>query len=100
MLKAIARILKESTRKVDTAGRWGGEEFLVITPSIGIDEGVQTAEKLRSEIASRAFETIGTQTASFGVAEYREGDTIESLTERVDKALYRAKSKGRNRVER
>ena len=100
VLKAIARILKESTRKVDTAGRWGGEEFLVITPSIGIDEGVQTAEKLRSEIASRAFETIGTQTASFGVAEYREGDTIESLTERVDKALYRAKSKGRNRVER
>lgn len=100
VLKAIARILKESTRKVDTAGRWGGEEFLVITPSIGIDEGVQTAEKLRSEIGSLAFETIGIQTASFGVAEYREGDTIESLTERVDKALYRAKSKGRNRVER
>ncbi len=100
VLKAIARILKESTRKVDTAGRWGGEEFLVITPSAGIDEGVQTAEKLRSEIESLAFETIGTQTASFGVAEYREGDTIESLTERVDKALYRAKSKGRNRVER
>ncbi|WP_345978010.1 sensor domain-containing diguanylate cyclase [Sulfurimonas sp. HSL3-7] len=99
VLKEIAQILKENTRKVDTAGRWGGEEFLVITPFAGIDEGVQTAEKLRTEIESREFERIGTQTASFGIAEYREGDTMESLTERVDKALYRAKSKGRNRVE-
>lgn len=99
VLKQIARILQENIRTVDTAGRWGGEEFLIITPSTGIEGGVQSAEKLRAGIESGVFESTGTQTASFGVAEYREGDTIESLIKRVDKALYRAKENGRNRVE-
>lgn len=100
VLKEIAGILKENSREADTAGRWGGEEFLIITPSIRIDQGAQFAEKLRTEIGGHAFGTAGSQTASFGVAEYRDGDTPERLTERADKALYRAKARGRNRVER
>jgi diguanylate cyclase (GGDEF)-like protein/PAS domain S-box-containing protein len=99
VLKQIANILQTNTREVDTTGRWGGEEFLIITPASSIDGGVQSAEKLRTQIESWAFESVTPLTASFGVVEYKEGDTIESIIKRVDKALYRAKNNGRNRVE-
>ena len=99
VLKQIARILKRNTRKVDILGRWGGEEFLIVMPSISIEGGVQLAEKLRVGIEGHVFDFIGTQTASFGVTEYHDGDTLESLIKRVDEALYRAKTNGRNRVE-
>lgn len=99
VLKQIAQTLKQNTRKVDTVGRWGGEEFLIVMPSVRIEGGAQLAEKLRAEIEQHVFDPIGTRTASFGVAEYRDGDTLESLIKRVDEALYRAKTNGRNRVE-
>jgi diguanylate cyclase (GGDEF)-like protein/PAS domain S-box-containing protein len=100
VLKAIAAVLKQNSREVDIAGRWGGEEFLIITPSTPLEQGRQFAEKLRRAIASHPAGASVRVTASFGVAEYRDGDTLERLTERVDRALYRAKDLGRNRVER
>jgi diguanylate cyclase (GGDEF)-like protein/PAS domain S-box-containing protein len=99
VLKQIAQLLKKNTRKVDILGRWGGEEFLIVIPSTSIEGGVQLAEKLRAGIESHAFDSIGTQTASFGVTEYHDGDTLEGLIRHVDEALYRAKTNGRNRVE-
>jgi diguanylate cyclase (GGDEF)-like protein len=59
----------------------------------------QAAEKLRDGIGRVVFEKVGSVTCSFGVAQYVEGDTAESLIGRADDALYRAKIKGRNQVE-
>ncbi|MCP4117961.1 MAG: diguanylate cyclase [Desulfobacteraceae bacterium] len=94
----IAGILKESIRKVDVAGRWGGEEFLVLLRADGAG-AVATAEKLRRIIMSRDHGKAGSVTASFGVSQYNGDDSIDSLVKRADQGLYQAKEKGRNRVE-
>jgi diguanylate cyclase (GGDEF)-like protein/PAS domain S-box-containing protein len=99
VLKQVAKILRKNSRSVDIPGRWGGEEFLIVTPAVRIDQAALFAERLRSTIENHPFQTVKRQTASFGVAEYRKGDSIESLVGRVDEALYRAKANGRNRVE-
>lgn len=99
VLIAIADILKDSIRTVDIAGRWGGEEFLVISPETDAQGAEVLAEKIRQRIESQSFVAVGKKTASFGVAEYTDGDSIDALTSRADEALYRAKESGRNRVE-
>lgn len=99
VLKMIAAQLKEHTRESDIAGRWGGEEFLVICPQIDRAGVLQVAEKLRSAIKGTEFSTVGSKTASFGVTLSQEGDKIRALIARADKALYVAKNRGRDRVE-
>jgi diguanylate cyclase (GGDEF)-like protein len=59
----------------------------------------KVAEKLKAAIAAATFETVDKITCSFGVAEFHAGDSAQSLVARADEALYRAKAKGRNRVE-
>ncbi|RTI26083.1 GGDEF domain-containing protein, partial [Thermus scotoductus] len=73
-------------------GRWGGEEFAVILPRTEGKEAVQVADRLRE-----GLKTLGI-TASFGVAVY--GGDPRDLFQRADKALYRAKEEGKDRVER
>lgn len=99
VLVEFARILKENVRKVDILGRWGGEEFLVILPETNRDNAIKVAEKIRRMIEEYAFPVSGKLTASFGVETYQEGDTVKEMFSRVDKKLYLAKEKGRNRVE-
>jgi diguanylate cyclase (GGDEF)-like protein len=94
----IANILKEGTRKVDIAGRWGGEEFIVLFQSDGSD-AVAVAEKLRLMIMENDHEIAGNVTASFGVTQYNKNDTINMLVKRADQGLYLAKENGRNTVE-
>ncbi|MBI9092636.1 MAG: diguanylate cyclase [Desulfobacterium sp.] len=94
----VASILKESIRKVDVAGRWGGEEFLLLLQTDG-SGAVATAEKLRRGILAREHGKAGSVTASFGVSQYVGTDTIDSLIKRADQGLYQAKENGRNRVE-
>lgn len=98
VLKAMAKILQSRIRATDTLGRWGGEEFMVVCPEIGLEQAAQLAELLRVSIEGTAFPGPGEKTASFGVAAYRKGDTFEILVERADKALYQAKDAGKNRV--
>ncbi|MES2581253.1 MAG: GGDEF domain-containing protein [Pseudomonadota bacterium] len=99
VLVEVARRLGEGTREIDVVGRWGGEEFLVICPDTNFDGAMATAEKLRALIASQAFAVVGTKTSSFGVASFRNGDTVSAIMARADAALYRSKAHGRNRVE-
>jgi len=99
VLVAIATLLKESIRTVDIAGRWGGEEFLVICPETNIDGAVALAEKIRESIRSYDFPSVGQKTASFGVSEYKAGEDANAFTQRADEALYSAKENGRDRVE-
>ncbi len=99
VLKEMAAILKKSSRLEDALGRWGGEEFLILLPSSGLDASMALAEKLRNVIAKHTFEGVGSCTASFGVATFRTGDNEHSLVSRADLALYKAKENGRNKVE-
>ncbi len=99
VLVALATRVQESLREVDTLGRWGGEEFLIILPEAGLHEGRQKAESLCVNVATRALFGDHTITISCGVADVRPGDTSDSLFNRADAALYVAKRRGRNRAE-
>ncbi len=104
ILRDVARILKDALRVVDSVGRYGGEEFVCILPHTNQDEGLRTAERLRTAIASHVFRTGGNResrvTVSIGVATYPSPrvDSPGGLLREADKALYRAKEGGRNRV--
>ncbi|BEV72570.1 MULTISPECIES: sensor domain-containing diguanylate cyclase [unclassified Paludibacterium] len=98
VLVALAQLLKQSTRSVDVIGRWGGEEFLLICPDTDLFSALELAEKLRQRVESCHFPIIDALSASFGVASVQEDDNAQSLLARVDRALYRAKDGGRNRV--
>lgn len=95
----IAAIIGESVREADVAGRWGGEEFLVLLPNTTLDGALVLAEKIRRAVAAHDFPAVGTKTVSLGVSQLLEGETMTGLVARADQALYRAKQSGRNRVE-
>ena len=99
VLCELSRLIRENLRGADVFARWGGEEFIILTPETDIGDAIQLAEKLR--LIFEAFRTVGLPvfTASFGVAGYEKGESLETLFAKADKALYRAKESGRNRVE-
>lgn len=99
VLKKIADIVRDNIRTTDIFARTGGEEFALITPSTDPASAAETAERLRETINSHSFDSIGTVTVSFGVAGFKKGDNINAFIDRADKALYKAKELGRNRVE-
>ncbi len=98
VLQKISAIIKSSIRKTDKAGRWGGEEFLILCPETTLDNAAVLAENLRKQIELLDFGEVCRQTASFGVTAYQETDTVSTLVNRTDRALYQAKETGRNRV--
>jgi diguanylate cyclase (GGDEF)-like protein len=79
-------------------GRWGGEEFAVIIYNEDKESLMNTAEMLRSSIEAAQFEVVGSITCSIGITELCADDTPEPWFARADKALYTAKSTGRNKV--
>ncbi|MES2584988.1 MAG: diguanylate cyclase [Pseudomonadota bacterium] len=102
VLRAMAQRMQECFRKSDIPGRWGGEEFIALLPHTTMETAIQVAERLRLRVADTHVPTPqGTiqVTLSGGCAQWRAGDTLESLVERADTALYRAKKNGRNRIE-
>lgn len=100
VLVEVSTVLRQHVRPYDLVGRWGGEEFLVVCSDTPADAAASVAEKLRAALQAHPIPVAGPQTASFGVATYRAGDTIADMLQRADDALYRAKQAGRNRVER
>ena len=104
VLKQFARILRENVKGKDVPARYGGEEFAVILPATNLLGARHVAEKIRQQLASRAFvisdtkQPLGTVTASFGVAEWQKGESMDDLVRRADEMLYHAKETGRNRV--
>ena len=99
VLAALSRLVTEHIRGNDILGRYGGEEFLIIAPEIGLADGLAQAERLRAAVAAHLFPAAGRVTCSFGVAALRNGEHGQALVSRADAALYRAKEAGRNRVE-
>ena len=98
VLIEISTLLKQHCRNVDTVARWGGEEFLIVTPETDMKGLKVIAENLRVNIESHVFPKAVTLTASLGITVFRQGDCAEKFISRVDRALYEAKSKGRNTV--
>lgn len=98
-LQEFTRIVEPLTRPKDRFGRWGGEEFLVITPNVTLDQARNLADGIKATVADHDFHNVGDVTASFGLAAREPGDDPETLLKRADAALYRAKAAGRNRVE-
>ncbi|GGY73374.1 diguanylate cyclase [Marinobacter zhanjiangensis] len=98
IIKAVADILMEQTRKTDKCIRWGGEEFIVLLPFCGQDKAQDIAEKIRAAMAGETFGKVGQVTLSIGVTESMADDRPATLLERVDKKLYEAKRQGKNRV--
>ncbi|MFP4480875.1 MAG: transporter substrate-binding domain-containing protein [Desulfohalobiaceae bacterium] len=99
VLQDLACLLQKQIRSIDTVGRWGGEEFLLICPTTDLAGARTLAEKLKEAIAEHKFPAVGHCTCSLGVSAYREGELAEKMLIRVDQAMYKAKNKGRNQVQ-
>lgn len=99
VLILFAKLVKECIRSSDTFARWGGEEFVLLLPETGYERAIQISDKIRRLTENTRFSTVDKITVSFGITQYLEGDTADTLFKRADKALYKAKNNGRNRIE-
>lgn len=96
VLQKTADIIKNSIRTVDIAGRFGGEEFVIILPGTKEEGAVAVAERIRKSIETYPFPHCKV-TASLGIAFAKNSDSVDSLLKRADQALYQAKRQGKNR---
>lgn len=99
VLASLSRLAKRTLRQTDELARWGGEEFLVISPETPQTAARNLADRLREAIEEKEFRFGGGVSASFGVSELRKEDSGTTLVKRADTALYKAKTRGKNRVE-
>jgi diguanylate cyclase (GGDEF)-like protein/PAS domain S-box-containing protein len=98
VLERIGRLINQRLNRQDTGVRWGGEEFLLILLDTDQKGARRAAESFRALIESTGFHDEIRITASFGVAQWQHGETLEKLFKHADVALYEAKDAGRNRV--
>ncbi|GAB2883059.1 hypothetical protein GCM10027046_09370 [Uliginosibacterium flavum] len=101
-LKHLAQVIRENIRPQDSAGRYGGEEFLILLPDTGLDDGVIAMRRLQRELTKRIFLHDNKKvliTFSAGVAEMLADEVTQVAINRADKAMYVAKKAGKNRVE-
>lgn len=101
VLQGFAQNLREGLRQSDIICRWGGEEFIILLKDTGNATAQRLAEKVRSEVAARRYPYRGVNlqvTTSIGLADMHPDDSLDSLIDRADRGLYRAKQSGRNCV--
>lgn len=98
VLRSVAASLRGGMRSNDIAIRWGGEEFLILLPNTPLDDAVLLAERIRNLVATTPQVASDPVTISLGVGQWRPGEDFTAFVERVDAAMYAAKSSGRNRV--
>jgi len=97
VLKMVAESIKRNIRSSDIPARYGGEEFIILLPETDLEGAKKVAEKLRRIIQELSIDNTKL-TASFGITELLENDSMETFIKRADKALYRAKKEGKNKV--
>ncbi|MEO8153841.1 MAG: GGDEF domain-containing protein [Rhizobacter sp.] len=101
VLQIFADVITHGLRAGDALARWGGEEFLLMLPNTAADDALVCVERMRSQLAARSFEHIAPALAvtfSAGIGVCAIEDRIEAIVERADRAMYRAKTGGRNRT--
>ena len=98
ILEKVARVLEKEVRKYDIVARFGGEEFFIMLPSTALERAKKIAERLRKAVLKDNFLRKYHITTSLGISEYKKMDNFEKISKRADKALYRAKETGRNKV--
>ncbi len=101
ILRSVAQVLAGECREVDTPARYGGEEFAIVAPNQSTDGATTLAERCRVSLEQMAVEHHQEQiqvTASFGVADSTNADSVIELVEQADACLYEAKAGGRNAV--
>ena len=104
VLKSVAAAIRSCVKGRDLVARYGGEEFVVLLPATALAGAMALAEQIRTTISGARIrrgssnESIGAITVSLGVSNWRPGEPMDALIDRADKALYRSKSEGRNRV--
>ena len=99
VLIRLADIMKNGVLPTDYAGRWGGDEFVILLPDTDIDQSEKVADRMRRNFAEADILPDGKAvTASFGITTSYEGETLESFYRRMDSALYTAKGAGKNQV--
>jgi diguanylate cyclase (GGDEF)-like protein len=95
----IGKVLSTQLRASDHFGRWGGEEFLLVASDTTMHVALDLADRLRRTVGAWEFRHGQPVTVSIGVSQLLAGDDADSLLQRADRALYRAKEMGRNRTE-
>ncbi|RXK12419.1 hypothetical protein CP965_07485 [Halarcobacter mediterraneus] len=98
VLEKISILVKDTVRKTDFFGRWGGEEFIIILPETKKEQAKVVAYLLKEKIANFDFEIDRKVTCSFGVSQFEESDCADSLLTRADNAMYDVKRNGKNEV--
>lgn len=98
VLQCISNLVSENVRVTDGLFRWGGEEFILILPDTNLEGAKKVAEKIRNIIQHHDFGIGHKVTISLGVSEYKPYESNDQIIVRVDNALLKAKSKGKNRV--
>ncbi len=100
VLAAIAKLVSKNIRKYDFFFRWGGEEFVILSPETDAEGAFKLAEKIRKLVESFPFEKVGKVTISLGLSQfYPESDKgVEDVIKRADNALYQSKREGRNKT--
>ena len=99
VLISMAQAVNNNVRETDTFARWGGEEFIIMFVNTPVEKAKIISETLKDKIEENKHQVAGKITASFGLTEYKDADTIKTIFKRCDDALYQAKANGRNRVE-
>jgi diguanylate cyclase (GGDEF)-like protein/PAS domain S-box-containing protein len=98
MLRGLVELIRKRIRASDLLARWGGEEFLILLINTPLLQSVALAETLLKRLQNRPFPEIGLLTASFGVTQHREHESVDALLTRADNLMYQAKKEGRARI--
>jgi diguanylate cyclase (GGDEF)-like protein len=101
VLQIFADVITHGLRAGDSLARWGGEEFLLMLPNTAADDALVCVERMRGQLAARSFEHISPKLAvtfSAGIGVCNPEDKLDAIIERADRAMYRAKTAGRNRT--
>ena len=96
VLKRFATLLKKGTRETDFVGRWGGEEFIILCTNTNLEGAIKVSNTLQESIKELDLNIQRPLTASFGVTQYVEDQSLASFIKNADDALYDAKNSGRN----
>lgn len=102
VLMRLGQVVKKCLREIDSAYRYGGEEFTIILPVTTSSEGIILAERIRKQFKEEVFSPVPGQevhlTMSVGVAQYKSGEDVKIFVHRADQRMYQAKKSGKDRV--